>query len=61
MQNWYTEREQAIPKTAGRGNWENKTKTKGWLGGVSIHLAHLDVHQAHIAGEGEALEEQHHS
>lgn len=51
MQNWYTEREQAIPKTAGRGNWENKTKTKGWLGGASIH-------QAHIAGEGEALEEQ---
>lgn len=60
-QNWYGGRERATPKTAGRGNWENKIKTKGWLGGVSIHLAHLDMHRADRAGEGEALEEQHHS
>lgn len=52
-------REQAIPKAAGRGNWENKSKA--WLGEVSVHVAYLDVHRACVAGKGEALEEQHHS
>lgn len=42
MENGYTEREQVMPKKAGRRNWENKVNTKEQLCGVSIRLVCLD-------------------
>lgn len=52
MENWFTEREQGMPKGAGRRNWEKKINTKEQLGEVSVHLVCLDIPRVHVAGEG---------